>query len=263
MQNELEHFMIGRSYGGNQDWMQDAWMKLGGCAALDAVDSCLYFTLFRKMKGLCPIDARKLTKDSYRSFGMIMKPYISPRWRGAAAFVFTDGMGGAKAVKKQYPSAAEKTVISLDCVGAGDEILFLPSRYSRWNTEALDAILESFDGVAGEGKSCFLKTDGIVYYPAGNRAFRYSIAVCACDKLAGFGRIVRRARADQGLRGTVRRRPARREARLQPGGRGDVAHRPFRPEARDPAAQVDRARGEQGAGGEREDRKESAEPAHR
>ena len=116
---------------------------------------------------------------------------LSPRWRGAAAFVFTDGMGGAKAVKKQYPSAAEKTVISLDCVGAGQEILFLPSRYSRWNTEALDAILESFDGVAGEGKSCFLKTDGIVYYPAGNRAFRYSIAVCACDKLAGFGRIVR------------------------------------------------------------------------
>ena len=94
MQNELEHFMIGRSYGGNQDWMQDAWMKLGGCAALAAVDSCLYFTLFRKMKGLCPIDARKLTKDSYRSFGMTMKPYISPRWHGVDKMCyFTEGFG--------------------------------------------------------------------------------------------------------------------------------------------------------------------------
>lgn len=120
---------------------------------------------------------------------------LSPRWRGAAAFVFTDGMSGAKALKKLCPSTAEKTVISLDCVGRGDEILLLPSRYSRWNTEALDAILESFDG--GENKTCFLKTDGFAYYPAGNRAFRYSVAVCACEKIAGFGRIVRPRRTKE------------------------------------------------------------------
>lgn len=82
VQKELEHFRIGSSYGGNQDWMRDPWMKLGGCAALAAVDTCLYLTLFRHVKGLCPVDAFHLTQDSYITFGNIMKPYISPRFHG-------------------------------------------------------------------------------------------------------------------------------------------------------------------------------------
>ncbi len=94
MQKELEHFYIGKSYGGCQDWMQDPWMKLGGCAALAAVDSCICLTLFKKQKGLCPVDARKLTKESYRSFAMAMKPYISPRWHGVDKLCyFTEGFG--------------------------------------------------------------------------------------------------------------------------------------------------------------------------
>lgn len=118
---------------------------------------------------------------------------LTPRYRGEVAFAFLDGgfggMSGAKGFRAKYPSAKEKTVINLNCVAQGDELLILPSKYSRWNGEALDAILDSFDGEGN--KTVFLKTDGLVYYPSDNRAFRYSFAICACEQLTGFGRIIR------------------------------------------------------------------------
>lgn len=120
---------------------------------------------------------------------------LTPRYRGNVCFVFFDCGAqtgqGAKAFRKKYPATREKSVIHLDCVGDGDEIMFLPSKYSRWNSELLDFINESFaDAEKPEGKSVFLKADGLVYYPSDNRAFRYSTAVCAVKKAAGFGRCI-------------------------------------------------------------------------
>lgn len=90
---ELNYFHIGKALGGSQDWMRDPWMRLGGCAALAAVDSCIYFTLFCGKKKLCPIDVHRLTKDSYIQFAMIMKPYISPRFSGVSKLeLYTEGM---------------------------------------------------------------------------------------------------------------------------------------------------------------------------
>jgi len=31
MKKELPYFQIGASYGGNQDWFSDYWMREGGC----------------------------------------------------------------------------------------------------------------------------------------------------------------------------------------------------------------------------------------
>ena len=91
---ELNYFHIGRALGGSQDWMRDPWMRLGGCAALAAVDSCIYFTLFCGKKKLCPIDVHRLTKDTYIQFAMTMKPYISPRFGGVSKLeLYTNGMG--------------------------------------------------------------------------------------------------------------------------------------------------------------------------
>ena len=45
MKKELEHFMIGASYGGNQEWFRSFMMRIGGCGAETACDSCLYFAL--------------------------------------------------------------------------------------------------------------------------------------------------------------------------------------------------------------------------
>ena len=117
---------------------------------------------------------------------------LSPRYRGEAAFVFLDGgfggLAGAKGFRARYPSAKEKIVVNVNCVAAGDELLILPGRAARWNGEALDALLESFD--VNGAKPVFLKTDGLTYYPSDNRAFRGSFTVCACKKLKGFGRII-------------------------------------------------------------------------
>ena len=117
---------------------------------------------------------------------------LTPRYRGEVAVAFLDGgfggMSGAKGFRAKYPSAKEKTVINVSCVARGDELLILPSKYSRWNGEVLDAILDSFDGEGN--KTVFLKTDGLTYYPSDNRAFRYSFAICACEQLSGFGRII-------------------------------------------------------------------------
>ena len=118
---------------------------------------------------------------------------LTPRYRGEVAFAFLDGgfggMSGAKGFRAKYPSAKEKTVINVSCVARGDELLILPSKSSRWNGEVLDAILDSFDGEGN--KTVFLKTDGLTYDPSDNRAFRYSFAICACEQLSGFGRIIR------------------------------------------------------------------------
>lgn len=144
--------------------------------------------------------AEKATKNNSTSAVVTLletASALTPRHRSKVAFVFFDGPAGAKSFRRKYPSAKEKTVIHVDCVGSGDEVLFLPSKYSRWNDEVLSAILESFEDVEkDEGKSVYLKTDGLVYYPAENRNFRYSIAVCACRRVSGFGRCILPTRGD-------------------------------------------------------------------
>ncbi len=121
---------------------------------------------------------------------------LTPGCRDKVAFAFLDGgfggLSGAKGFRARYPSAKEKTVINVNCVAEGGELLILPNKYSRWDGEVLDAILDSFEN--GEHTTTFLKTDGLIYYPSDNRAFRHSFAICACETLRGFGRIVRPAK---------------------------------------------------------------------
>ncbi|MBQ2223980.1 MAG: hypothetical protein II420_04410, partial [Oscillospiraceae bacterium] len=71
--------------------------------------------------------------------------------------------------------------------------LILPSKYSRWNGEAIDAISASFENT--EQKTCFIKTEGLNYFPGENRAFRYSFSLCACEQITGFGRCILPRRA--------------------------------------------------------------------
>lgn len=74
---------------------------------------------------------------------------LTPRYRNDVCFLFLDGgsdnMRGAKGFRKRYPSAKEKPVLCLDCVGSGDELLILPGKGARWNGELLDAINSSFE----------------------------------------------------------------------------------------------------------------------
>ncbi len=117
---------------------------------------------------------------------------LTPRYRNDVCFLFLDGgsdnMRGAKGFRKRYPSAKEKPVLCLDCVGSGDELLILPGKGARWNGELLDAINSSFEN--SERKTCYDKVDGLVHFPGDQPAFRQGVAVCAVRRVPGFGRFI-------------------------------------------------------------------------
>ena len=93
---------------------------------------------------------------------------------------------GASAFKKAHPDrAAENLFIDLDCVGDGDCLLLLPSKYSRWDGDLLAALEAAFP--AGEEMTPVLRAKGLHYYPSDNRRFKFHVAVCACRFLAGLG----------------------------------------------------------------------------
>ena len=82
MKKELAHFYVGNSYGGDQEWFSDLWMKLGGCGAVTACDVCIYLAKYMDMPELYPFDPEFVTKDDYVAFGGRMRKYLSPRATG-------------------------------------------------------------------------------------------------------------------------------------------------------------------------------------
>lgn len=82
MKKELEYFHIGNSYGGQQEWFADYWMRIGGCAAVTACDCSIYFELYRDKHNLYPNNIHKITQKDYIRFSNVMKPYLRPRETG-------------------------------------------------------------------------------------------------------------------------------------------------------------------------------------
>ena len=94
MRKELEHFRIGNSYGGNQDWFRTFMMRIGGCGAETACDSCLYFALHIGFDKLYPYDLSTLTRKSYVDFAHLMEKYLWPRMSGINKLdIYTEGLG--------------------------------------------------------------------------------------------------------------------------------------------------------------------------
>lgn len=94
MRRELDHFMIGASYGGNQEWFKTFMMRLGGCGAETACDSSLYFALHRGVRGIYPFDLSHLTRPDYVNFGHLMEKYLWPRWSGINSLdIYVGGYG--------------------------------------------------------------------------------------------------------------------------------------------------------------------------
>ncbi len=92
MRCELEHFNIGDSYGGNQDWFPTFMMRIGGCGAETACDSSIYFALHRGLRKIAPENPSELTREEYVRFAYQMKPYLSPRRNGIDRLdIYTDG----------------------------------------------------------------------------------------------------------------------------------------------------------------------------
>ena len=94
MKQSLAYFHIGEALGGSQDWLTDPMMRLGGCAAVCACDSCIWLARTRGLTGLYPYDAAKLSREDYIAFSRIMKPYLRPRWEGVhTTAIYTGGLG--------------------------------------------------------------------------------------------------------------------------------------------------------------------------
>ena len=69
-------------------------MRLGGCAAVTACDSCVYFALRRGMANLIPFDPGQITRRNYLTLSERMKPYLHPRMRGIDRLeIYQDGFG--------------------------------------------------------------------------------------------------------------------------------------------------------------------------
>ena len=115
MRKELEHYYIGESYGGDQEWFSDWWMYHGGCGAVTACECCIYLARYRGMENLYPFDAQGVTKEGFLTFGMYMKPFLSPRARGInSTALYIDGFN-------DYLATRQGTVPKLtDFQGTGD-----------------------------------------------------------------------------------------------------------------------------------------------
>ena len=93
---------------------------------------------------------------------------------------------GASAFKKRHIDKASQCLfIDLDCVGDGEELLLIPSKYSRWDGPLLEALEASFP--EGEEMRPHVLSKGLQYYPSDNRKFKFHVTVCACRYLAGLG----------------------------------------------------------------------------
>lgn len=93
MRKELPYFQIEGAYGGNQDWLRDPMMKLGGCAALTVCDTSIYMALHQNKKHLYPFEKEQLSKEDYIQFSKKMKPYLTPRLRGIDRLeIYIDGI---------------------------------------------------------------------------------------------------------------------------------------------------------------------------
>jgi len=94
MKVELPYFFIGNSLGGQQEWLPEYMMRVGGCAAVTACDCSIYFELYKGVKNLYPFDKQKILKNDYIKFTDAMKPYLHPRWSGIDKLsIYIDGFG--------------------------------------------------------------------------------------------------------------------------------------------------------------------------
>jgi len=93
MEKQLDYVRIEGGLGGVQDWLKEPMMRLGGCAAVCACDSCLYLAR-RGYPQAYPGAVDRVARSDYVRFAQVMKPYLRPRWSGIdRTDIYTAGLG--------------------------------------------------------------------------------------------------------------------------------------------------------------------------
>ena len=92
---ELEYYQVDGEYGWDQEKFTDPVMKKGGCGAVTACDSCIYFSKYYGKKELYPFDPNNVTSRDYKAFAKMMKPFLGPRMRGIDSLdIYLEGIRG-------------------------------------------------------------------------------------------------------------------------------------------------------------------------
>ena len=92
--NELDYFFVEESYGGNQDLFPEIAMRDGGCGAVAACESCIYFARRAGKHKLYPHKLTEIAWKEYHDFAYIMKHYLCPRPNGIDTLeLFMEGFG--------------------------------------------------------------------------------------------------------------------------------------------------------------------------
>lgn len=94
MKRELDYFCIEGRFGGRQSWFWDPIMRMAGCAAIAASDSCISLANTFGLKRLCPYAPEQLTKRTYMRFAQHMKKgYLFPKFNGISRLeLYIEGM---------------------------------------------------------------------------------------------------------------------------------------------------------------------------
>jgi len=100
-------------------------------------------------------------------------------------FVFFDNnersLLGAKSFKRRHAAAADRALFfDFNCVGNGEELLFMPSKYSRWDDALLAALDDAFVGRETDSVQPRVVSQGLVFYSTDCRKFKFHVAVAAC-----------------------------------------------------------------------------------
>ncbi|MGN0779628.1 MAG: M28 family peptidase [Aristaeellaceae bacterium] len=109
--------------------------------------------------------------------------------RGKVAFILFDdsakGKQGSRAYAKEHLQVqCVKTVVNLDCVGVGEDVLVIGKKMARLRPEyaRLCAAMQ-----AGEGRSVHVLEGGLTTYTADHDSFQCGVAVLTCKRGAGVG----------------------------------------------------------------------------
>ena len=79
----LDYFTIDGTPGGNQEWLPEWDMNMGGCAAVTACDTCIFLSrLDERFRSLYPFDPKNLSRNDFIKFASFMKPFLTPRYHG-------------------------------------------------------------------------------------------------------------------------------------------------------------------------------------
>lgn len=95
MKKELQYFKVDNDYGFDQQKFSNLIMKIGGCAAVTACDSFIYFKKYMGLEKLYQGNEKTVSKKDYIAFSNIIKPYLHPRIRGINSLdIYIKGVNG-------------------------------------------------------------------------------------------------------------------------------------------------------------------------